>query len=181
MLTLAKHTVQDYMELPEGGKYQLINGEIIEMPSPIPEHQDIIASLHLLMGSHVTKNKLGKVYFAPLDIFFDDENVLQPDLLFISNENKHIIKERISGAPDLVVEVLSPSTAYYDWEEKMEIYAKFGVKEYWIINPQKKYIEVYKNINNVFSETLKLYHSGTIKTDVIQSFEFELLEIFTAS
>ena len=99
-------------------------------------------------------------------------------MLFIANENKHIIKNTIFGAPDLVVEVLSTSTAYYDWEEKIEIYAKYGVKEYWIINPEKQYIEIYKNKNLEFELVEKIKKSGLVKSEVITGFSFELAELF---
>ena len=178
MLILEKHTLADYMQLPEGAKYQLIKGEIIEMPSPTDTHQKILLFLTLKLGNYLMKNNIGVMRFAPLDVHLDDENVFQPDLLFIANENKHIIKDRVYGAPDMVLEVLSPSTAYYDWEDKKEIYAKYGVKEYWIVNPQKQYIEIYKNNHAAFELVSKTKDTGLIKSEVIVGFEFELNEMF---
>ena len=178
MVAIVKHTIKDYMKLPEGSKYQLLNGNIVEMPSPTEIHQAIIFHLSYLLAGFLIKNPIGIARFAPLDVILDEENVLQPDLLFIANENKHIIKERIEGAPDFVVDVLSPTTAYYDWEEKMEIYAKFGVKEYWIINPHKQYIELYDLKEGKFEKREKLVYTGLVKSKVIKEFEFELKEIF---
>jgi len=111
-------------------------------------------------------------------VYLNEENVFQPDMLFISNENKGMVKDRIFGAPDLVVEVLCPSTAYYDWEEKKEIYAKYGVKEYWIINPDKQYIEIYTNKNLEFDLVSKTKTSGLIYSEVITEFAFELSDLF---
>jgi len=178
MLTLQKQTVADYMQLPEGAKFQLIKGEIIEMPSPTDTHQKILAIIFLKLGIFLLKNNVGIARFAPLDVHLDDENVFQPDMLFIANENKHIIKDRIYGAPDMVMEVLLPSTAYYDWEDKKEIYAKHGIKEYWIVNPQKHYIEIYTNKNATFELVSKTKDEGLVKSEVIKGFEFELEELF---
>lgn len=178
MLTLKKQTIDDYLKLPEGARYQLIKGEIIKFPSPTEQHQHILFILTLKIGNFLLQNNIGVARFAPLDVHLDEENVFQPDLLFISNENNHIIKDRIYGAPDFVVEVLAPSTAYYDWEEKKEIYAKYGVKEYWIINAQKRYIEMYANKNNEFELVSKIKENGLIKSEVIAGFEFELGELF---
>ena len=180
MVAIVKHTIKDYMKLPEGSKYQLLNGSIVEMPSPTEIHQAIIFHLSYLLAGFLIKNPIGIARFAPLDVILDEENVLQPDLLFIANENKHIIKERIEGAPDLVVEVLSPATAYYDWEEKMEIYAEFEVKEYWIINPNKKYIELYDLKEGKFEKREKIVKAGEVKSEVINGFAFELGEVFRA-
>ncbi|MFN0049783.1 MAG: Uma2 family endonuclease [Cytophagales bacterium] len=178
MLTLQKTVLDEYLQLPEGAKYQLIKGEIIEMPSPTDYHQEVLFILTVKLGNFLLQNKIGVARFAPLDVHLDEENVFQPDLLYVSNENKHIIKDRIYGAPDLVVEVLAPSTAYYDWEEKKEIYAKYGVKEYWIINPNKRSLEIYHNKNAEFDLVSKTKENGLIKSDVIVGFEFELSELF---
>lgn len=181
MLTVEKTILEEYNELPEGAKYQLIKGKIIEMPSPTYYHQRILFQLALKIGNFLTANNIGIVCFAPLDVHLDQENVFQPDMLFIANENRHIVKQTIYGAPDLVVEILSPSTAYYDWEEKKEMYAQYGVKEYWIINPEKQYIEIYKNKNLEFEMEVKIKKQGIVVSEVIAGFTFELADLFKES
>lgn len=181
MLTVEKTILEEYNELPEGAKYQLIKGKIVEMPSPTETHQRILGDLFINVSTYVKNKNLGIVRFAPLDVHLDQENVFQPDMLFISNENRHIVKQTIYGAPDLVVEILSPSTAYYDWEEKKEMYAQYGVKEYWIINPEKQYIEIYKNKNLEFEMEVKIKKQGIVVSEVIAGFTFELADLFKES
>ena len=138
-------TYQDYLKLPEdGNRYQVINGELVMAPSPLPLHQIVSGELFLSIGNYVKDKKLGMVFSAPLDVVLSEDNVLQPDILFISKERQQIITDKnIAGAPDLVIEILSPATAYYDLFDKKEIYQKFGVKEYWIVDPMRQWMELY--------------------------------------
>lgn len=134
-----KASVKDYRQLPEGAKYQLIEGEIIVMPSPTVNHQKTSLKLTLAIGNIVEKKKLGTLLYSPMDVFLDDENVLQPDLLFVSRDRESIIQQDgIHGAPDVVIEILSPKTAYYDSKKKRQLYEKAGVLEYWLIDPDDK-------------------------------------------
>jgi Uma2 family endonuclease len=181
MQVLAKQkTYEDYASLTsEGSHFQLIGGEIIEMTSPIPHHQSICFKLILLLGNFITKNKLGEIYPSPMDVSLTEFDTLQPDLIFISKENLSIVKEkRIIGSPDLLVEVLSPSTAYYDLKYKKNLYLKSGVKEYWIVDPEDKSIEVYENKKieyKLFSHSIE---SGKIESKLLEGFNFESKEIF---
>ena len=106
-----KFTVKDYMSMPENGKrYQLLDGEMVLAPSPTTRHQIILARLHLLLAGIFADRGLGRVVFAPLDVVLSDNDVAQPDLLFVSNERSGIVEDaNVQGAPDLVVEILSPS------------------------------------------------------------------------
>ncbi len=175
-----KFTYRDYLELPEDGKrYEVINGELIMTPAPLTIHQKITTEIVLALGNYVKKNNLGTVLTAPVDVVLSDINVLQPDILFVSNERKEIITEKnISGAPDLVIEILSPSTAYYDLFDKKELYERFGVKEYWIVDPMRKWIEVYNLKNKKFRQTQKLSQKGILHSAVLKNFELNLQEIF---
>ena len=138
-----KATLADFQALPEGPPYyELVGGQLIEMPSPTPTHQRIVTELARLMGNFVKKHDLGEVFVAPLDTHLTDEDAYQPDVLFISHERAAIIEERIEGAPDLVVEVLSPSTGYYDLTKKRRVYAETGAQEYWIVDPMEETIDV---------------------------------------
>ncbi len=140
-----KTNYRSYEELPEGAPYQLISGELVESPSPTVSHHHITKSVFLKLYM-LEKSLKGKTFFAPIDVYLDEADIYQPDVIFISSKNEEIIKEkRIEGAPDIVVEVLSPSTAYYDLRMKKSIYEKSGVMEYWLIDPIERSAELYVN------------------------------------
>lgn len=163
-----KATIKDYQALPEGASYQLIDGEIQTMPSLTVKHQKLSLKLTMLIGTLVEQRNLGTLLYSPMDVYLDEENVVQPDLLFVSLEREEIIKANgIYGAPDMVIEILSPATAYYDHKKKRQLYEKYGVKEYWLIDPedqevigyrldkQKKLSEVSRGSGLIVSEVLK--------------------------
>ena len=164
-----KFTYEDYINLPESEerRYELIAGEIHMVPSPVPQHQDIVGKLYMIISRHVQAHGLGRVFVSPLDVVLSKEDVLQPDILFISKGRESIITERnIQGAPDLVVEVLSSGTADRDRTLKRTRYLKFGVREYWIVDPESKSIEVLKAGQSDF-ETVRVYSEGATATSPI--------------
>jgi len=173
-------TYQDYLQLPDDGKrYEVINGELIMAPSPITIHQIISTSLSAGLFNYVKENELGTILTAPLDVVLNETNVYQPDIIFISRERKEIITEKnISGAPDLVIEILSPSTAYYDLFDKKEHYEKFGVKEYWIVDPMRQWIEVYQLKEGKFNLVQKLQKQGKLRSELLKGLTIDLQEIF---
>ena len=142
------YTFKDYLKLPEGSPYQLIEGELIMSPSPNSYHQTISKNLEFILIGYTKANKSGIVLHAPIDVYIDEKNVFQPDIIFISKENKSILRKKgIVGAPDLVIEILSVSTMGYDEIVKKNIYLEAGVKEYITVNPSEKIIKtyIYKN------------------------------------
>jgi Uma2 family endonuclease len=144
-----KYTARDYFNLPEGSPYQLIEGELIMTPSPFTVHQAISRNMEMIIFEHVKQNKLGFVYYAPIDVYLDNDNAYQPDIIFISDKNKNIIKKSgIDGAPDLVIEILSQSNAYYDKKVKKYVYERNGVIEYITVDPKTKTIDVFERKNN---------------------------------
>ena len=164
-----KFTYEDYINLPESEerRYELIAGEIHMVPSPTPNHQSCVFRLAKVLDDFVLEHELGSVHIAPLDVVLSKEDVLQPDILFISKGRESIITERnIQGAPDLVVEVLSPGTADRDRTLKRTRYLKFGVREYWIVDPESKSIEVLKAGQSDF-ETVRVYSEGATATSPI--------------
>ena len=133
----AKLTYDDYANLPGDERYELIDGELILVASPREIHQRIIKILFRIIVS-AEDDGLGWVYFAPFDVVLTDNDVVQPDLLFISRERAGIITAaNVQGAPDLVVEILSPSTSRLDRTRKRELYGRHGVKEMWLVEPQE--------------------------------------------
>jgi Uma2 family endonuclease len=161
-----------YRSLPEGTLCQLINNQIIMSPAPLDIHQKILDKLYRLLGNFVEKNNLGETRVAPYDVYFSVRNVYQPDIIFISNENSiNIQKDGLHGAPDLIIEVLSPSTAKYDLEDKKDCYERYGVKEYWIVDPATKSTQGYALEKNEF--ILLATATGEIKSSLLNtSFTF---------
>ena len=160
-----KHTYEDYLETPENERYELIEGELLMTPSPVPGHQRISGKLEFELRRFVTENDLGEVFDAPCDVYLDNDNVVQPDILFISKERLNIIGEKnIQGAPDLVIEIISESTAYRDFVQKKKLYAKSGVKEYWIVIPEEEEIEIYILKNNTCT-----FHKTYGKDEILES------------
>ena len=133
----AKLTFEDYLNTPDDERYELLDGELIMAPSPNELHQIVAGRLGAKLLLFVEQRVLGQVFRAPYDVKLSDTNVVQPDVLFVSNERSGVrTPDNIQGAPDLVVEVQSPSTAQRDWNDKRSLYAQHGVTEYWLINPE---------------------------------------------
>ena len=140
-----------YQLLPEGTLAQLINNQIIMSPAPSDSHQEVAGEIHAQLHLFVKKNKLGKVRAAPYDVFLNRKNAYQPDILFIASENLHKIKENgLHGAPDLVIEILSPATWRMDKEDKKDEYERSGVKEYWLVDPTNKSSDGFQLLDGEF-------------------------------
>ncbi len=138
-----KFTVADYMTTPDDRRYQLLDGELILAAAPTTKHQTIVLSLATALSLLVNERGLGKVWIAPIDVVLSDYDVVQPDILFVSRQRLEIITEaNLRGAPDLAVEVLSPSTEAYDRGYKRTLYSRYGVREYWLADPEGETIEV---------------------------------------
>ena len=174
-----KYTYDDYLKTPDDKRYELIEGELYMTPSPITNHQRISRKIEFLLEKFVTENELGEIFDAPYDVYFDDENVVQPDILFISKDRLNIIGDKnLQGAPDLVIEILSESNAYRDLIQKKKLYARHGVKEYWIVVPGEKTID----INILKDKTYELYKTlgeyDTLESQILKGFKMELKAIF---
>ncbi len=174
-----KLTNEDYAKLPENAPYQLINGELVMSPAPSIYHQRISRKILIKFDNHVERNKLGEVFDAPIDILLGETETFQPDMVFVSNENKSLIKvANIEGTPDLIVEILSPSTAYYDLKHKKNIYELSGVKEYWIVDPMEKTVEIFFNENKKYTLIGNYSKTEICKSKLLTGFEISLTEIF---
>lgn len=138
-------TVENYKILPETGpRYQLIEGDLYMAPAPNRYHQDISRNLEYILLEYLDDHPIGKLYDAPFDVYLDDYNVFQPDILVVLNKRLSIFTDAgAEGAPDFVVEILSPKTARLDRDNKRRVYATSGVRELWIIAPETRQIEVY--------------------------------------
>jgi len=138
-------TTADYQLLPETGpRYQVIEGQLCMAPAPNRYHQDISKNIEFILLKYLEKHPVGKMYHAPFDVYLDDHNVFQPDIAFFSKERHSVLTDAgANGAPDFVVEILSPRTAQLDQVPKRRVYARAGVDELWIISPVKQMIEVF--------------------------------------
>jgi len=171
-------TLEDYLQL-EDESCQLINSELYMTPAPNPKHQRAIRLIYDSAAKNISE---GEFFFSPTDVFLDEKNVFQPDLLFISEDNKDIISERgIEGAPDLIIEVLSPSNAYLDRNIKKDIYFEKGVKEYWIVDLANQTLEIYTLAQKDKRKPhLYLVEKGTVKSTIISTLKFDVGAVFKA-
>ena len=173
-----KLTYEDYKNTPEDERYELLDGELVMSEAPRIVHQRSNVKLVSRMERFVDEGDLGEVFHAPTDVFLSDTAVVQPDLLFVSKERAHIITEQnIQGAPDLVVEILSPSTANRDWTVKRELYARHGVKELWIVDPDAKILWTMLLRDGDFRD-MGVYGEGqTVTSTMLQGFTVDMDEI----
>ncbi|NOZ39321.1 MAG: Uma2 family endonuclease [Planctomycetes bacterium] len=138
------YRAEDYWQLPEGEPCELIQGRFIMSPSPTSRHQTIIVLLSELLLKSARQGG-GVALCAPMDVVFSDDTILQPDLLYIAKQRREIVKQRIEGPPDLVIEILSPGTERRDRLAKLDLYARYGVSEYWIVDPASQLFEFLLN------------------------------------
>jgi len=138
-------TYDDYVLLPNDlNRYEILEGELSVTPAPSTKHQTISGNLFILLAQHINDRDLGKIFHAPIDLILESTSVLQPDLLFVSKARQHIVTDRaIEGTPDLVIEILSPTTSRTDRVTKAQIYARHSVPAYWIVDPEQETIEIY--------------------------------------
>jgi len=174
-----RFTYEDYRHMPDDKRYELLEGELVMAPSPVEYHQRISGNLQFLLQKFVRQRNLGFIYDAPFDVVLSEENVVQPDILFVSRERSSIITaENIKGAPDLVIEIVSPATEYRDREIKRKLYAKYGVKEYWLVDPDKQTIEVMELSEGGF-RTREVYRKGEmVQSATLVGLSFDPGEIF---
>jgi Uma2 family endonuclease len=139
-------TYEDYVGLPDDGRrYEIIDGELEVSPAPAPRHQGVSRNLVVLLHGHVQARGLGTIYYAPIDVILARDSIVQPDLVFVAAARESIVTERaIEGPPDLVVEILSPWSDRRDRVTKAELYARYGVRHYWIVDPVARTLRMYE-------------------------------------
>ncbi|KRQ85803.1 hypothetical protein ABG79_02407 [Caloramator mitchellensis] len=175
-----KFTYDEYLAIAEKQRAELIDGEIYLLSSPTFEHQRIISRLNVLFENLLEDNECVPV-ISPFDVILEDKNeknIVQPDLLVICEREK--INERgFAGVPALIVEVLSHSTASRDYVVKMNLYMRFGVKEYWIINPQSRTVEIFNIDENGYYGIPKTYSKDDIvKSQIFDFIQFPINKLF---
>ena len=176
---LIKFTYDDYLNTPDDKRYELLGGDLVALSSPGELHQRVSILLGTKLVQFAVENHLGRVYHAPFDVVLSDMDVVQPDLIFVSNERADILTPaNIQGAPDLVVEILSPSTAARDKTFKRSLYARHGITEYWMVNLTEKTITILRLGERGF-EVVNTYGEGEILTSpTLRGFALSLDNIF---
>jgi Uma2 family endonuclease len=179
-----KITVKEFheMEFPETDHfiYELINGELMRKQAPQPLHQQISRRISAAFEVFLAEQPIGDFFYAPIDVFFDDFNNTQPDLLFIKNDRSFIIDlhNGIMGAPDLIVEIISPSSIKIDRFDKKEMYKVFAVKEYWLIDPKNQTAEIYVFEGDDYKLHQFLETEGKVKSIVLSGLDMDIATMF---
>lgn len=164
-------------EWPESPLIELSKGELFIVPSPTPRHQEISGNLYFIIKSYLLKNTIGKIFTAPLDVLLSELDVLVPDLLFVSDENSEIVKEKnIVGVPDMIIEILS-SNANRDKIDKKKIYQEFQVKEYLIIDPVNQ-IVLHHGLRTSGYEIQRFGIGDSLVFETVKGLEIQLSELF---
>ncbi|OFV92894.1 MAG: hypothetical protein A3G76_10350 [Acidobacteria bacterium RIFCSPLOWO2_12_FULL_65_11] len=177
-----KLTYEDFLNFPDDGKrHEIIDGEHYVTPSPSTKHQRVSMNVTLALGNHVKRHATGEVFAAPFDVVFSSFDVVEPDLLYISRERREVLTNKhVRGSPDLVVEILSPGTRKTDEVTKRKLYERFGVKEYWVVDPELDAIKVYRRDNGPFARSAELTAEAgdVLTTPLLPDFSVSLSEIF---
>jgi Uma2 family endonuclease len=172
-------TYADYLLTPDDVRYELINGELIMAPAPVPRHQRVGMRFSNRMGPFIDENALGELFAAPIDVYLSDTNLVQPDILFISAARAHIITEtNIQGAPDLVIEIASPRTQDDDRTVKRELYERFGALEYWMAYPLTQTVDALRLENGRFVDAGHVGRSETLTTPLLPGLRIDLSKVF---
>ena len=174
-----KLTYEDYMKTSDDERWELIDGDLIEMPSPTVPHQRVDALLGSKLVIFVIEGSLGEVFHAPIDVVLSNTVVVQPDLVFVSAERSDIITHRnIQGAPDLVVEIRSPPTEEYDWTTKYRLYEEHGVREYWLADPEACTVTVFTLSEDGYQLAGIYTREETLESPLLKGFSLNLDDIF---
>ena len=177
--TKTKLTYDDYAKTPEDERWELINGELIKVATPSVAHQMALSEIIFPLATFVKAGDLGSVFPRPTDVVLSDYDTVQPDVVFVSKERESVItRANIQGAPDLVVEILSPSTARWDWRDKFDLYELHGAPEYWLADPGFRTIWVFVLREGAFAEAGRYGEGDTLVSPTLAGFELDLSDVF---
>ena len=168
-----KFTYADYVLLPDDGlRHEIIEGEHYVTPAPVTRHQRISGNLYYLMRSYLEAHPIGELFHAPYDVVLADTNVFVPDLVYISKDRWHLITvKNLQGAPDLAIEILSPSTRFRDERLKRGVYERMGVEEYWIVDPDRDAIDVRRRAADDFQPPIRYGKGDVLTTPLLPGFD----------
>ena len=182
---LKEWTYEEFMALPEGGpvRYEIIDGDLCMTPARSPRHQEISGNLFEIIRQFLRTNPLGKVYASPVDVVFSQEppQVVEPDLVFVATEHLSLITEKnLQGVPDLLVEILSPTTSLRDRREKLALDERVGVPEYWIVDPERNSVQVFRLSGERYGSELEFGLGDRLETPLLPGLSIPLSEVFPA-
>ncbi|MDN3512998.1 MAG: Uma2 family endonuclease [Candidatus Brocadia sp.] len=177
--TKIKYTYDDYAAMDDDKRYELIEGELYMVPAPGFQHQTISRNLGVVLWEFVKENNLGTVLYAPFDVVLSETDVVQPDIIFLSKERMDLMTEKnLRGAPDLAIEILSSTTKERDKLVKKRLYGDYGVKEFWIVDPDKETVEIMVWKETGFG-TFGIYCiDDELTSPLLKGFRLDLKEVF---
>jgi Uma2 family endonuclease len=178
-----KLTYDDYVLFPDDGmRHELIDGEHYVTPSPSLKHQKVSGNLHLMIGVWLLSHPIGQIFYAPFDVVFSKFDVVEPDLLYISNDRAQAVltAANVQGAPEIVIEIGSPSTRARDETIKRRLYERSDVTEYWVVDPELDVIRVYRREGERFGRPVELSAEvgDALTTPILPGLEITLSRVF---
>jgi Uma2 family endonuclease len=171
-----KLTYADYLRFPDDGlRHEIIDGEHYVTPSPVTRHQRISRNLLHLMQTYLDSHPIGELFAAPFDALLSEFDIVVPDLLFLSNERAGFLTSKnLQGPPDLVIEILSPSTKSRDQKLKRDLYERVGVTEYWVVDPEQDRVDIYRRTGSSFGAPVSVPRTAVLTTPLLAEFELPL-------
>jgi Uma2 family endonuclease len=178
-----KLTYDDFLLFPDDGlRHELIDGEHYVTPSPNMNHQRVSGRLHLVIGNYLRANPIGELFYAPFDVVFSRFDVVEPDLLYLSNARaaQALTDKNVQGVPNLVVEILSKGTRRRDETLKLQLYERCGVDEYWLVDPERARIRVHRLADGRFAAATEVCAAAgdSLRTQLLPDCVVTLSEIF---
>lgn len=178
---VAKYTYEDYRTTADDERYELIDGDLIMVPAPNVKHQKAQGNLYYHLRDFITEHGLAVLLAGPCDVVLSDTSIVQPDLLFVSREREHLVNDdNVRGAPDLVIEILSPSTADKDRGVKRELYGRYGVTEYWLVDPMAETVSIHRQRAGVLAAIHTFGRKQTLRSPLLAGLELQLDDIFSS-
>jgi len=179
MATAIRFTYQDYLQLSEDRRYEIVDGDLYVVPAPIPYHQKVSRNFEFLLYEYVKKHDVGEVLHAPCDLLLSESDVVQPDIMFIAKDQLSIITDaNIQGAPTVVIEILSPSSEKRDRGAKQKLYARAGIQEYWIVDLRVKTVEVLRLTLSGYSQHAYFQVEDSLHSLIFPHLTIPLLDVF---
>ena len=177
-----KLTYEDYCAAPADGRYELLDGELIMVPAPNTKHQMVKAAIFTQLYQFIKTRTLGTLLDAPYDMVLSKHDTVQPDILFVSREREDLVitERNARAAPDLAVEILSPSTAHKDRGYKRTLYGRHGVTEYWIVDPVAETVEIHRLRGDVLVPARTFGTNETLRSELFPGLEIDLDNVFSS-
>lgn len=174
-----KLTYADYLRFPDDGlRHEIIGGEHYVTASPATRHQRISRNLLHLIHGYLETHPIGEVFCAPFDVLLSESDIVVPDLIYLSNERAHYLTSKnLQGPPDLVVEILSPSTRSRDRQLKKDLYGRVGAEEYWLVDPDRDVVEVYRHSVEEFRDPIRYVKADILTTPLLPGLELSLKSV----